>query len=75
MEHLKNICHTEQNVNLKNLCSYRLGGVGKVVCYPKNIKELGKSMELPENDINTIYTPISYLTSYNRKELQKDLNL
>ena len=40
MKFLMNICDTEENVDLKTLCSYRLGGVGRIVCYPKNVKEL-----------------------------------
>lgn len=40
MQNVKEICHTEENVSLKSLCSYRLGGTGRTVCYPQNIQEL-----------------------------------
>ena len=37
---LQKICETKENVNLKTLCTMRIGGIGRVVCYPKNVKEL-----------------------------------
>lgn len=42
---------------------------------PKEIKDLGESFCLPEKEINYVYTPISYLWEYNRKKLEKELDL
>ena len=39
---LSKICKTEQNVNLKNLCSMHVGGIGKYICYPSTIKQVKK---------------------------------
>ncbi len=39
---LSKICKTKENVNLKNMCSMHIGGVGKYVCYPHNVKQLKK---------------------------------
>lgn len=37
---LKSICKTQTNVDLKKLCSIKIGGVGKYVCYPHSILSL-----------------------------------
>lgn len=39
---LTKICKTEQNVNLKKLCSIHIGGIGKYLCLPKTFRELKK---------------------------------
>ena len=39
---LKKICQTKCNVNLKSLCSIKIGGIGKYVCYPNSAKQLKK---------------------------------
>lgn len=40
VESLKEICETQENVNLKNMCSMHIGGNGNLVCFPKNEKEI-----------------------------------
>ena len=37
---LLKICETKQNVNLKTLCTIKIGGTANYVCYPKNCKEV-----------------------------------
>ena len=39
---LKKICQTKCNVNLKSLCSIKIGGIGRYVCYPNSAKQLKK---------------------------------
>lgn len=41
-EKLVKICKTEQNVNLKKLCSIHIGGIGKCLCFPNSIKQIKK---------------------------------
>lgn len=36
------ICETKQYVDLKKLCTIRIGGIGEYACYPKNENELKK---------------------------------
>lgn len=36
------ICETKENVKLREYCTIRIGGVGKIACFPKNISELKK---------------------------------
>ena len=53
MESLNKICETRENVDLKMLCSYRLGGIGKAVCYPNSIKQLKKLVRyLKKHNLN-----------------------
>lgn len=39
-DELNNICETQMDVSLKNLCSIHIGGIGKFVCFPKKIREV-----------------------------------
>ncbi|MBO7527924.1 MAG: UDP-N-acetylmuramate dehydrogenase [Clostridia bacterium] len=39
---LKKTCQTKCNVNLKSLCSIKIGGIGRYVCYPNSAKQLKK---------------------------------
>ena len=43
---LKRICHTRRDVNLKTLCSIKIGGIGRFVCYPKKIAQLKKLVKI-----------------------------
>lgn len=49
---LSKICKTKENVDLKNMCSMHIGGVGKYVCYPNSVKQLKKLNKfLTKNEI------------------------
>ncbi|MBE7075203.1 MAG: UDP-N-acetylmuramate dehydrogenase [Clostridiales bacterium] len=37
---IKKYCYVQKNVNLKSLCSIKIGGVGALVCYPKSIRQV-----------------------------------
>lgn len=39
---LSKICKTRKNVNLKDYCSIKIGGVGKYVCFPKTVRQVKK---------------------------------
>ena len=41
---LSGSCETKQNVNLKEYCTIRIGGVGKIACFPKNVYEIGTTI-------------------------------
>lgn len=43
---LKRICQTKTNVNLKNLCSIKIGGVAKLICYPSKTSQVKKLIKV-----------------------------
>ena len=43
---LRRVCLTKQNVNLKAMCSIKIGGIAKFVCYPSRIKQLKKLLKI-----------------------------
>lgn len=43
---LQKICNCKKDVNLKNLCSIHIGGVGACVCYPHTIGQVKKLVKI-----------------------------
>lgn len=39
---LRKICNTRENVNLKDYCSIKIGGVGRYVCFPRTVRQVKK---------------------------------